>query len=204
MNQSVHQPTTREAVLNAPSSLRIRLARPEDAAYLFGLRVNSALNTHLSAPPASIQAQVTWLERYREREAEGREYYFVLQNRRTGRDCGVVRIYDMQPQSFSWGSWILDDNKPRLAAVESALFIYDFGLGLLDFPASHFEVRHGNERVIQFHERMGAQRIREDEESAYFSLSRSDLCRHLPPLLSLTSYKPVFLDRILPSEPTAT
>lgn len=185
-----------EVVLDAPPSLRVRLARPADAAYLYDLRINSGLNTHLSAPPSSVQAQAQWLEGYVQREAQGKEYYFVLQNRHTGQDCGTVRIYDLRENSFCWGSWILDSHKPRLAAIESALFVYDFGFGVLGYPGSHFDVRRGNERVIKFHERMGAQRTGETELDLLFILSRENLAQHLPELLALTSYKPVFLNSL--------
>lgn len=184
----------RRALMDAPTSIRMRLARPADAAYLFKLRVDTTLNEHLSAAPPSIDAQSSYLTQYLERERKGVEFYFVIENRATGNDCGAVRIYDLQPRSFSWGSWILDAGKPRLAALESALFVYDFGFGHLDYGASHFEVRHSNDRVIAFHERLGARRLREDNEQVFMSLSRKDLRSRLPALLALTSYAPVFLD----------
>jgi RimJ/RimL family protein N-acetyltransferase len=187
--------SSREAAMDAPTSIRLRLARPTDAPYLFKLRVDPALNEHLSPPPPSVDAQSSYLTKYLERERNGIEFYFVIQNRATGNDCGAVRIYDLQPRSFSWGSWILDAGKPRLAALESALFVYDFGFGHLGFPASHFEVRRGNDRVIAFHERLGARRLREDDKEVFLSLSRKDLQSRLPTLLSLTSYAPVFLDK---------
>jgi len=181
--------------MDAPTSIRMRLARPADAAYLFKLRVDPALNEHLSPPPPSVEAQSSYLTKYVERELEGVEFYFVIQNRATGNDCGAVRIYDLQSRSFSWGSWILDNGKPRRAALESALFVYDFGFGYLGYPASHFEVRRGNERVIAFHERLGARRLREDDKEVFLSLSREELRSRLPALLSLTTYAPVFLDK---------
>lgn len=191
----MHSPpdTSREAVMEAPPSIRLRLARPADAPFLFGLRTDAALNEHLSTPPPSVDAQAQYLARYVEREVEGREFYFVIQNRKTGRDCGAVRLYDLQERSFCWGSWILDLSKPRLAALESALFVYDFGFGCLGYPASHFEVRLGNVRVVAFHERMGAARLREDDQDVHMSLSRSALQQRLQALLTLTSYTPVFL-----------
>ena len=53
--------------------------------------------------------------------------------------------------------------------MESALMVYAYALDHLEFRNSHFEVRRGNERVWQFHERFGAKRVDENEvEYIYF------------------------------------
>lgn len=186
-------PKKLEALLNSPPTLQMRLARPTDAHYLYGLRINEQLNTHLSEAPRSEFAQTEYLERYVQREAVGLEYYFVIRNKKTGQDCGAVRIYDLQADSFCWGSWILDEHKTRTAAIESSIFVYEFGFGLLGFPSSHFDVRRKNEKVISFHERMGACRVREDELNVYFTLGRTSLEGRLGNLLKLASYRPTFL-----------
>jgi RimJ/RimL family protein N-acetyltransferase len=184
-----------QAVMNAAPSLQMRLARPEDAAYLYSLRINPALNQHLSAPPPSVNAEAEFLERYMEREAANREFYFVIKNRLTGADCGAVRIYDLREDSFCWGSWILDAGKPRLAALESALFIYDYAFGVLGYQASHFDVRKENTRVISFHERFGAQRQSANDIDVFFVLRRKNLEEKLRELLALTNYSPIFLGK---------
>lgn len=181
------------AVMNAAPSLQMRLARPSDADYLYSLRIDPKLNQHLSPPPPSVDAQREFLERYMEREAANREFYFVMKNRATGADCGAVRIYDLRENSFCWGSWILDSGKPRLAAVESALFIYDFAFGVLGYQSSHFDVRKDNSRVISFHERFGAQKQGENDLDIFFVLPREKLEEKLSDLVSLTSYSPIFL-----------
>lgn len=177
------------ATLQAPPSISMELARAEHAEFIYGLRVDPALNRHLSQAPDSVGAQQDFLRRYALFEAEGEQYYFVIRNKHTGVLCGTVRLYDMQPGSFCWGSWILAAGKPRLAAVESALFVYDLGFGWLRYRASHFDVRKGNAGVIAFHERLGAQQTGEDDANHYFRLSAEALAARLPPLLELTGYR---------------
>lgn len=181
------------ALFSAPTSISMRLARPSDADYIFGLRIDPAYNRHLSAPPESVEAQREFLVRYQESEASGRSYYFVIDNKANGRPCGVVRVYDLRPDSFCWGSWILDHNKPRRAAVESAMFVYDFGYGLLGYRSSHFDVRRDNTAVISFHERFGATRVAEDELNVYFTLGVDAYLEKLPALVALTGYRPLRL-----------
>jgi hypothetical protein len=180
-------------VISAPPSIQLRLARPADADYIFSLRTDPSLNQHLSPAPLSSESQQRYLESYLVREENGQEYYFIIENKALARPCGTIRIYDIREDSFCWGSWILDSTKPRLAALESALFIYDFGMGLLRFPASHFDVRRDNVKVIAFHMRFGARVTSEDELNIYFRLDSEDLLRVLPQLLRLTAYRPVFL-----------
>ena len=83
---------------------------------------------------------------------------------------GTVRLYDFKenPKSFCWGSWILNENKTKYAAVESALLVYEAGFAYLGFEQSHFEVMKGNDKVHSFHVKMGAERNAEDEINEYY------------------------------------
>ncbi len=186
-------PVDFQDVLDAPPSIRMELARPHHAAFIHRLRDDPTLNRHLSQVTGGVEGQVRFLERYASLEAAGSEYYFVIINRKTDELCGTVRLYDMRPASFCWGSWILAPGRPRLAAVESALFVYDFGFGCLGFPASHFDVRKENTGVIAFHERMGARRTGEDEANIYFELTREIFGRQLPEMTKLSGYRLVRL-----------
>lgn len=191
--ETLHTNDRYEALFIAAPTIEMRLARPSDAEYIYSLRINPVYNQHLSSAPPTVEAQAQFLKGYVEREQTGKEYYFVIKNKATGLDCGTVRIYDLREGSFCWGSWILDTNKPRFAAIESALFIYDFGFGALKFGSSHFDVRKDNVRVISFHERFGARRVDENEIDVFFNLSHKDLREKLKELVAITGYKPVYL-----------
>lgn len=54
--------------------------------------------------------------------------------------------------------------------MESALMVYAYAVDHLGFTSAHFDVRKGNERVWQFHERFGAKRIGENELEYHYSL----------------------------------
>ena len=98
-------------------NLALRLITPDDAAYVHGLRIDPAYNQHLSEVSGTAEDQRRWIEGYKTREAEGREFYYIIE-RKDGRPCGVVRLYDLEADSFTWGSWILDSHKTRYAAIE--------------------------------------------------------------------------------------
>jgi hypothetical protein len=91
-----------------------------------------------------------------------------------------VRLYDPREDSFCWGSWILSDQAPRGAAVESTLMVYAVGLSC-GFQGAHFDVRKSNEKVWQYHERFGAKRIGEDGDDFFYRIGKDAItrsCRH--------------------------
>jgi hypothetical protein len=167
-------------------SVHLVPVREEHAEYIYSLRVDETLNKFLSKPPASAVVQAEWIQKYVEREKVGSEYYFVIAVK-GGAMCGTVRLYDFRPESFCWGSWILDRNKTRFAAVESALLVYRIGFEKLNFVASHFEVRKANSKVITFHLRFGARVTSEGEDNIYMQLTRKAFEEKEPDLLKLIS-----------------
>lgn len=154
-------------------TIRLRLADSDDAAYIYSLRVDSSLNEHLSVVSGGVEAQKRWLLNYKAREQAAEEYYFIIERLDTGLAIGTVRLYDFigGNTSFCWGSWILDENKTRYAAIESAMLVYEFAFRKLGFRSCHFDVRKQNTKVIAFHEKMGALRQRESELDYFFTMS---------------------------------
>lgn len=164
--------------------LSLRLVRPEDAGYIHGLRVDPNYNGHLSAVMGTVEDQRQWIEAYKAREAAGTEYYFVIE-RKDGVRCGVVRLYDIMGDRFTWGSWILDHNKPRKAALESALLIYRYGFKVLGLRKSVFDVRRNNEHTLAFHRRLGAVQTREDDQNIYFEYSSQQFAVDRPTYMAV-------------------
>lgn len=165
-------------------NLRLRLIDPNDAAYVCGLRTDPALSQHLSAVAGTVQDQRCWIENYKEREARGDEFYFIIE-RHDGMPCGTVRIYDVTGESFTWGSWILDVNKTRKAALESAVLIYQVGFASLDRVCAVFEVLNENAHTLAFHRRFGARETGRDELSTYFEYTRAQFETDQPAYLKM-------------------
>ena len=81
----------------------------------------------------------------------------------------------LESTHLSWGSWILNQDKTRYSAIESALMVYKYGFDYLGFMKSHFEVMKGNDKVVAFHEKMGARRVGEDEVNFYFEINKPQI-----------------------------
>jgi RimJ/RimL family protein N-acetyltransferase len=160
------------------NSIQLRLVEPNDAQFILNLRLDPSRNRHMSPVENNLEAQERWICDYQLREAAGSEYYFLIESCATPPiPWGTVRLYDFRENSFSWGSWMLRPEASQFAAIESALAVYDFGFGQLGFTMSHFETRLENIKVIRFHERFGAVRIREDETNVYFQFSAETFAR---------------------------
>lgn len=144
--------------------LVFRPALPNDAEFILSLRLDKSKNQHLSPVPPDVERQRLWLE-----NMPTSEVYFVVEHQR--QPVGTVRLYDQQGTSFCWGSWILSNDAPQSSAIESTLMVYEFGMAL-GFSAAHFDVRKGNEKVWQYHERIGAQRTGERAGEYLYCMTR--------------------------------
>lgn len=152
-------------------NLVLRLIRPEDADYVHGLRTDPSYNRHLSEVRGTVEDQHRWIDAYKEREAALRELYYMIE-RKDGTRCGLVRLYDIGADSFTWGSWILDHNKPPKAALESAVLSFGIGFDGLELPQAYVDVRIRNETAHAFYVRFGMTEIRRDELDIYFVYPR--------------------------------
>lgn len=153
-------------------NLTLRLIRPEDADYVHGLRTDPSYNRHLSEVRGTAEDQRRWIEGYKAREANLRELYYVIE-RKNGIRCGLVRLYDISANSFTWGSWILDRNKTPKAALESAVLVYVAAFEGLGLQKAQFDVRRENANTLAFHRRFGATETHETTQDIFFSYTRA-------------------------------
>jgi RimJ/RimL family protein N-acetyltransferase len=146
-------------------TLNFRNATVDDAAFILSLRTDAEKSRYLSTVNGELAQQEAWLACYATTDDQA---YFIIEYQ--GKPIGTVRLYDPQGESFCWGSWILHSSSPCQAAIESALMVYAYAVDHLGFKASHFDVRKGNERVWQFHERFGAHRTSENEFDYFYNI----------------------------------
>ncbi|WP_082027186.1 GNAT family N-acetyltransferase [Serpentinimonas maccroryi] len=159
-------PTLRKAAKVQGKTLVFRDAGIKDAEFILKLRTDIQKSQYLSPVSPDLQKQQAWLKQY---ALSGNQAYFIIEYQ--GAPVGTVRLYDPQSTSFCWGSWILVNERPRQAAMESALMVYAYAVDHLGFQAAHFDVRKANERVCQFHERFGAMRADENETDYFYKIN---------------------------------
>ena len=147
-------------------SIYFRSVELKDAEFILSLRVNEKYNKHLSAVKDDLENQRKWLEGYKAKERAGEEYYFIIHRNSDNEQIGTVRLYDFikAEDSFSWGSWILNEKKTRYAALECTILIYDFAFLNLKFKRCHMDMRKDNLKIIEYHKNLGAKIIGETEQ----------------------------------------
>lgn len=160
--------------------LSLRVVMPDDADYIRGLRVDPRYNAHLSEVTGTVNDQRSWIENYKLREDLGQEYYYVIERRNDRVPCGLVRLYNITKDHFVWGSWILDENKPSKAALESAVLSFGLAFDNLALAIGHIDVRKQNSHAISFYRRFGMQETHQDEINIYFKYSKEQYKRQRP------------------------
>jgi RimJ/RimL family protein N-acetyltransferase len=151
--------------------LTLRLIEPSDAKYVHDLRTNTSYGKYLSPVTGGIIDQEYWIKAYKAREARREEFYYVIQRRDSVR-CGLVRLYDITTNSFTWGSWILDYNKPPKAALESALLSFGVGFDLLGLTRASVDVRIENQHARNFYHRLGMTESHRTSQDIFFNYTR--------------------------------
>jgi RimJ/RimL family protein N-acetyltransferase len=154
-------------------SIGLREVKISDADYVLKLRLNDSHSKYISKVSDEVSAQENYISHYLENNIHNREsFYFIFTNMATGERCGTVRIYNFNDDVFEWGSWILDKNKSRYAAMDTAILIYEFAFNTLGFNKSKFEVNKNNDKVVSYHKKSGAKIIGEDDTNYYFCVEK--------------------------------
>lgn len=154
-------------------NILLRTVEITDADFIYKMRKNRTRTKYLSAITGTLEDQKMWIKNYKNRESRKQEFYFVIESKE-GEKLGLVRMYDFNNDSFSWGSWLVKDKAPKSTAIESALQIYEFAFYTLGFEHSHFDVRKGNSKVIAFHKRLGAKIVKESDLDYLFSCPKKE------------------------------
>jgi RimJ/RimL family protein N-acetyltransferase len=165
--------TDRWSCVAEVDGVKLRLAEPDDAEFILGLRLNPLRNKHLSRVENDIDAQKAWLNNYKNREKAGDEFYFIIRN--NGGAVGTLRIYDFRGPSFCWGSWIITPGLSTRIALASVYLVYKLAFDILGFQSSHFDVRIDNVSVNRFHQRMGAVLTSSDDANNYYTILKESV-----------------------------
>ena len=98
--------------------LHARFVIESDAEFILSLRINPKLSRFLHSIDNDIDEQKKWVKRYKEREAIGTDYYFIYDS--NGEYVGVNRIYNMQDDSCTGGSWICNPDIDPSKSIDVA------------------------------------------------------------------------------------
>lgn len=136
--------------------LHVRLAREEDAAFIHTLRTSPKIAPFMHIDGCTIDTQREWLKKYKLREANGEEYYFVYEV--NGEPVGLLRLCYFTEHDYHCSSWAFKENIPSYYAFAGALFAREVAFERLGFE-EEVNWRDGilavNKNVIAFMKMMG-------------------------------------------------
>ena len=160
------------------NNLVLKLVEESDAEFILELRKNPELNKYIHSTDISVEEQQAWIRKYKEKEKDGKEFYFRIDTKE-GEPLGFVRVYniDYDKGNFTWGSWIMKPDHPKYAAIESAIIIYEFAFDYLKMNRAIYDVRLENKGVLHFHDRFGSTRTTSDDLDQYYCLTKEDYYR---------------------------
>jgi len=161
----------------------LRLAKISDAKFILELRTDPKLKKYISYTDNNISKQVNWLKNYKKRELERKEYYFIIENNKKER-FGTYRIYNMESNSFTIGSWLCRSNSPPNVAIKADILCKEFGFYQLNRQICKFDIRKGNKKVIAYHKMFNPDLIDENEWNFYYKLDRKNYKSNLESVIT--------------------
>ena len=164
-----------------------RLAEVKDASFILSLRINPKLNQYISPTKNDIDTQIQWIEKYKEREANKKEFYFVCEDKNKLK-YGLIRIYNLNKNSFEEGSWLFAENTPEGMSIKADILCKEFGFEKLSLNYCRFEIRKKNKKVNRYHRLFNPILVREDKDNYYYILSKESFYSEKEKLLHLMQY----------------
>ena len=150
--------------------LQVRLVNEGDAELIVSLRTSPLLSKYLNPINKDINVQRKWIQKYKQRENMGIEYYFVFSI--DGVILGFERIYNIEKDNFTHGSIIFLPKAPIGSSILADIITREIAFENLNKSLNFFDVRKGNTSVINYHKKFNPELIVEDQDSLYFKLDR--------------------------------
>lgn len=140
--------------------LSVRLVQESDAPFILKLRTDPKLSKFVHPVENNLQGQIDWIREYKIREAKGEDYYFIFYSNKT--PIGLNRIYNITENSSTGGSWLCSKEATIEESIATSFITLEIQ-DLFDIPDGPFNVSKGNNQVLKFHLRMGAEIVYEDD-----------------------------------------
>lgn len=153
----------------------LRLVEESDVDFILSLRLNNYLNKYLNKVSEYRNQQIEWIKNYKESEKNGLDFYFVIEDINLG-SIGLIRVYEIDylNRLCTMGSFVLrEENRPKNAAMESVLLVYDFAFNELNLNLCKSCVDNDNKNAIDFQNRFGVKFLFQDEKNSFFEISKS-------------------------------
>lgn len=163
--------------------LTVRLVDEGDVDYILSLRTNKYLTRFIHQTDDDRAAQIEWIRKYKQREAEGREYYFIYLL--DGQPVGLNRIYNIFEYYGTIGSWICNPDNETETSLKTYILMFDMMFSHIKLEITLFDVRKMNKHVWKLHKMLGAKSVGESEIDYYLTLDKDTYFKNRDNIISL-------------------
>ncbi|MEO3404322.1 GNAT family N-acetyltransferase [Mucilaginibacter sp. CAU 1740] len=155
--------------------LIFRLVEEQDAEFILSLRTDPRLAKHVSPVSNELEAQQAWIRKYKEREARGLEYYFLYTDEQN-EPLGVFRLYNIEHNTVTSGSWLAKSGQDELNSIRADLFLTTAIFEEFKFDRCVIDVRKDNKKLLRYH-KMFFTVTSEDDLNVYMYMNAADYQR---------------------------
>lgn len=150
-----------------------RLVDESDAFFIVQLRTNEKLGEFISKTDKSIEKQQDWIKEYKKREELGLEYYFLFESI-NGEKYGVSRIYNVNVNTFTTGSWLFSKNSPFGASFLGDIISHEIAFEILPNTKYLFDIEKGNKNVQRYALSFHPTFLYETEHTLYYENTKEN------------------------------
>jgi RimJ/RimL family protein N-acetyltransferase len=158
--------------------VKMRFVEPTDALFIIDIRTDEKKKKYISATDISVEKQIQWINGYKLREQDRKEYYFIAVDEE-GENFATYRVYNIENNTAEIGSWV---TKPGYKKTENSIkvdiIMKEFVFEELGFDILNFEVRKENKSVLRYHKMFGPEVVKETEQDIFFVLNREEFFKN--------------------------
>ena len=169
--------------------LLFRFVNEDDAEFVYALRSDKKLSKYIHDIDGDVENQREWIRKYKEREKNGVEYYFIFF--KEGQPVGLFRLYSFKGTTFTSGSWVMAPGSPLDAVVAIPLICREIAFDELgmEFEDNYDACHVDNKKVIKFNLMFGCKIYKhfQDVKGEYvaMSMTKEDFESHKGKILKL-------------------
>ena len=148
--------------------VNLREVTTDDAEFILKLRCDEKKSRFLHKTEYNVEKQVEYIKNYLKKD---NEWYFIIENKEY-KPLGTVRIYDVEGDKYTGGSWLMIDGASPKETIEGDLLLKEYSFNVLNFSKNIFQVSKGNNKVIRYHKICGAEILSENDLEYNFLLTK--------------------------------
>lgn len=167
--------------------LKVRLATEADTDFIMSLRTDSELSKFIHKTDHDVQKHLEWFRKYKLREAEARDYYFIYF--KDDKPVGLNRIYNVYEYYGTIGSWLCSPANEVEVSMATHFFLHDIIFEVIGLDLTIFDVRKGNKHVWKLHKMTGALLVGESDIDYYFVTTKAEYMKRRENLLEILNLK---------------